>query len=65
MDRLQRSSTFAGSNARIGYRLTDHFIAALTAQQFNVSRIVQAAGPPVAADHRQCDGAVLMGPARV
>jgi iron complex outermembrane receptor protein len=34
-------------NARVGYRLTDHFIAAVTAQQFNQSRIMQTAGPPV------------------
>jgi outer membrane receptor for ferrienterochelin and colicins len=34
-------------NARIGYRLTDNFTAAVTAQQFNVSRLLQAAGPPV------------------
>jgi iron complex outermembrane receptor protein len=34
-------------NARAGYRLTDHLIAAVTAQQFNVSRIVETAGPPV------------------
>jgi outer membrane receptor for ferrienterochelin and colicins len=34
-------------NARIGYRLTDNFLAAVTAQQFNVSRLLQAAGPPV------------------
>jgi iron complex outermembrane receptor protein len=34
-------------NARIGYRLTDNFTAAVTMQQFNVSRALQAAGPPV------------------
>jgi outer membrane receptor for ferrienterochelin and colicins len=34
-------------NARAGYRLTDHVVVAVTAQQFNLSRIVQAAGPPV------------------
>lgn len=34
-------------NARIGYRLTDNFTAAVTAQQFNASRLLQATGPPV------------------
>jgi outer membrane receptor for ferrienterochelin and colicins len=34
-------------NARVGYRLTDHFTAAVTAQQFNMSRLIQTAGPPV------------------
>jgi iron complex outermembrane receptor protein len=34
-------------NARVGFRLTDHLIAAVTAQQFNQSRIMQTAGPPV------------------
>jgi outer membrane receptor for ferrienterochelin and colicins len=34
-------------NARVGYRLTDHLTAAVTAQQFNQSRIMQAAGPQV------------------
>jgi outer membrane receptor for ferrienterochelin and colicins len=34
-------------SARIGYRLTDNFTAAVTAQQFNESRLLQAAGPPV------------------
>ena len=34
-------------NARVGYRLTDNFTVAVTAQQFNVSRLLQTAGPPV------------------
>ena len=34
-------------NARVGFRLTDNFTAAVTAQQFNVSRLLQTAGPPV------------------
>jgi hypothetical protein len=34
-------------NARVGYRLTDNFTASATAQQFNVSRLLQTAGPPV------------------
>jgi outer membrane cobalamin receptor len=34
-------------NARIGYRLTDHLTAALSAQQFNTSRLYQTAAPPV------------------
>jgi iron complex outermembrane receptor protein len=34
-------------NARIGYRLTDTFTAAVSAQQFNRSRLLQTAGPPV------------------
>jgi outer membrane receptor for ferrienterochelin and colicins len=33
--------------ARIGYQLTPHLIVALTGQQFNVSRLVESAGPPV------------------
>ena len=34
-------------NGRIGYRLTDHLTAAVTARQFNTSRLQGAAGPPV------------------
>jgi outer membrane receptor for ferrienterochelin and colicins len=34
-------------NARAGYRLTDNFTVSLTAQQFNTSRLLQTAGPPV------------------
>jgi len=34
-------------NARVGYRLTENLTLALTAQQFNTSRLLQAAGPPV------------------
>ena len=34
-------------NARVGYRLTDNFTVAVTAQQFNNSRLLQTAGPPV------------------
>jgi outer membrane receptor for ferrienterochelin and colicins len=34
-------------NARIGYRITDNFTAAVAVQQFNVSRLLQTAGPPV------------------
>ena len=33
--------------ARVGYNLTDHVILGLTGQQFNVSRLIQSAGPPV------------------
>jgi outer membrane receptor for ferrienterochelin and colicins len=35
-------------DARVGYRLTDQITAAVTAQQFNMSRLMQTAGPPVA-----------------
>jgi iron complex outermembrane receptor protein len=34
-------------NARAGYRLTDNVTVGLTAQQFNTSRLLRAAGPPV------------------
>ena len=34
-------------SARVGYRLTDNFTVAVTAQQFNNSRLLQTAGPPV------------------
>jgi iron complex outermembrane receptor protein len=34
-------------NARVGYRVTDHVTAALTLTQFNTSRLLQGAGPPV------------------
>lgn len=34
-------------NARAGYRLTDNVTAAVTAQQFNMSRLLRDAGPPV------------------
>ena len=34
-------------NGRIGYRLTDNFTVAATVQQFNNSRLLQTAGPPV------------------
>lgn len=34
-------------NARAGYRLTDTISAAVAAQQFDQSRLVQTAGPPV------------------
>jgi iron complex outermembrane receptor protein len=34
-------------NARIGYRMTEHVTLALTAQQFNTSRLYQTAAPPV------------------
>ena len=34
-------------NARVGYRLTDNFTAAVTAQQFNESRLLRTAGPAV------------------
>jgi outer membrane receptor for ferrienterochelin and colicins len=34
-------------NARAAYRLTDNFTLAVTAQQFNTSRLLQTAGPPV------------------
>jgi outer membrane receptor for ferrienterochelin and colicins len=32
---------------RVGYNLTDHLTLALTGQQLNVPRVLQAAGPPV------------------
>ena len=34
-------------NARVGYRLTDAVSLAVSAQQFNQSRLVETAGPPV------------------
>ena len=34
-------------NGRIGYNVTDHVTVALSAQQFNTSRLYQTAGPPV------------------
>ncbi len=34
-------------NARVGYRVTDNLTLSLTAQQFNVSQQLQAAGPPI------------------
>jgi outer membrane receptor for ferrienterochelin and colicins len=34
-------------NARAGFRLTDNLTLAVTAQQFNTSRLLQSAGPPV------------------
>ncbi len=34
-------------NARAAYRLTDNLTLALTAQQFNMSRLMQSAGPPI------------------
>jgi iron complex outermembrane receptor protein len=34
-------------NARVGYRLTDTMTMAISAQQFNVSRLMQTAGPAV------------------
>jgi len=34
-------------NGRIGYRLTDTFTVAATVRQFNISRLMQTAGPPV------------------
>jgi iron complex outermembrane receptor protein len=34
-------------NARVGYRLTENLRVAVTAQQFNTSRLLQTAGPPV------------------
>jgi iron complex outermembrane receptor protein len=38
---------YVSLTARAGYRLTDHVTLAATVQQFNVSRELQAAGPPV------------------
>jgi outer membrane receptor for ferrienterochelin and colicins len=40
-------SNYLALNARIGYRLTDNFTAAVTAQQFNTSRLLRTGGPPV------------------
>ena len=34
-------------DARVGYKLTEGLTVALTANQFNVSRLVQTAGRPV------------------
>jgi iron complex outermembrane receptor protein len=34
-------------NARVGFRITDNFTVEVTAQQFNNSRLLQTAGPPV------------------
>ena len=34
-------------NARVGYRVTDWMLLALTAQQFNQSQLYETAGPPV------------------
>jgi outer membrane receptor for ferrienterochelin and colicins len=34
-------------NGRIGYQVTDHVTVALSAQQFNTSRLYQTAAPPV------------------
>ena len=34
-------------NARVGYRVTGNVTLSLTAQQFNVSQQLQAAGPPI------------------
>jgi outer membrane receptor for ferrienterochelin and colicins len=34
-------------NARIGYRVTDNLTLSVVAQQFNVSQLLQTAGPPV------------------
>lgn len=34
-------------NARLGYRVTDHVTAALSAQQFNTSRLYETSAPPV------------------
>ncbi len=34
-------------NARAAYRLTENLTAAVTAQQFNMSRLLRTAGPPV------------------
>ncbi len=34
-------------SARIGFRVTDNILAAITVQQFNTSRLLQTAGPPV------------------
>ncbi len=38
---------FLTLTAHISYRLTDNVTLALTAQQFNTSRLLQAAGPPL------------------
>ena len=38
---------YVTANARVAYKLTDRLTAALTAQQFNTSRLYQTAGPPV------------------
>jgi len=40
-------SDYLQLNARIGYRLTDNLYISGTVQQFNESRIMQTAGPPV------------------
>jgi outer membrane receptor for ferrienterochelin and colicins len=40
-------SNYITLNARAAYRLTDNLTVAVTAQQFNTSRLLRAAGPPV------------------
>jgi outer membrane receptor for ferrienterochelin and colicins len=40
-------SDYLTLNARLGYRLTDNVLAAVAAQQFNRSQVIQTAGPPV------------------
>jgi iron complex outermembrane receptor protein len=38
---------YVTANARAGYKLNEHVTVALTAQQFNTSRLYQTAGPPI------------------
>ena len=38
---------YVSVNARVGYRVTEHLTLSGVAQQFNVSRIMETAGPPV------------------
>ena len=38
---------YVALNARVGYQLTDHVTLSGTAEQFNLSRLAETAGPPV------------------
>jgi iron complex outermembrane receptor protein len=40
-------SNYLTLTGRVGYNLTEHLTLALAAQQFNTSRLVESAGPPV------------------
>ncbi len=42
-----RVGNYVTFNARVGYRVTDFLTISGTAQQFNVSKLVETAGPPV------------------
>ncbi len=40
-------NNYVTMNGRIGYNVTDHVTVALSAQQFNTSRLYQTSAPPV------------------